>query len=253
MPVTLFGSGTMWAIPTIALNGTAIAAANATPVPFGAMQDVSIDISYSVKELYGMYQFPIDVARGTAKLAGKAKVAYIQSALFNQVFGETAAANEVKVSFREAGNTAANSSITPANAATYAYDLGVMWAANSIPLTRAANAANNGIYAVSANGVYTFGAGDANKSVVISYAYGATTATANTFTINNQLLGLQPYFKTVLSVTRAGKVFTVWFNQCIASKLTLATKLEDFMIPEFDFSMMADSSQVVGGYSVTEG
>ncbi len=124
---------------------------------------------------------------------------------------------------------------------------------NSLPLTRAANAANNGIYAVDANGVYTFGAGDANKSIKASYAYTGNAATANQFTIQNQLLGLSPFFKAVFSVTRSGKVFTAVFNKCVGTKLSFATKLEDFMIPEFDFSIMADDGGNVGTMSVTEG
>lgn len=248
MSVQQFGSGTMWAIPTIDLAGNNIAVP--TPIPFGAMQDVAIDISYTVKELYGLYQFPIDVARGTAKLTGKAKVAQIQSRLFNQIFGETLSANEIKVSYQEAANTGNNG--FNANQTPYLYDLGVIWAANGIPLTRAANAANNGIYAVGANGNYSFGVGDANKSVKASYAYTGNSATANQWTINNQLLGLSPFFKTVFSTTRAGKVLTVVFNKCISTKLTLTTKLEDFLIPEFDFSMMADDAGVVGSMSVTE-
>jgi hypothetical protein len=241
----------MWAVPTIDLAGNNVS--NPTPVPFGAMQDVAIDIAYTVKELYGLYQFPLDVARGTAKLTGKAKVARIQAALFNQIFGANMNANEIKVAYQEAGNTGNNSTVTVSQNAAFLYDLGVMWAANSNPLTRGANAANNGIYAVNANGVYTFGVGDANKSVKIDYAYTGNAATANQFVISNQLLGLSPFFKAVFSVTRSGKVFTAVFNKCVGTKLSFASKLEDFMIPEFDFSMMADDGGNVGTMSVTEG
>ncbi len=250
MPMYEFGSGTMWAVPTINLAGNNVTVP--TPVPFGAMQDVAIDIAYTVKELYGLYQFPLDVARGTAKLTGKAKVARIQAALFNQIFGETLAANEIKVSYQEAGNTANNNTFT-GNQTPFLYDLGVIWANNSLPLTRAANAANNGIYSVDANGVYLFGVGDANKSIKVSYAYTGNAATANQFTIQNQLLGLSPFFKAVFSVTRSGKVFTAVFNKCVGTKLSFATKLEDFMIPEFDFAIMADDGGNVGTMSVTEG
>ena len=62
--MTEFGSGVVWGIPTINLAGNNVV--NPTPVPFGALQDVSVDFAFSVKELYGQYQFPIDVARGTA-------------------------------------------------------------------------------------------------------------------------------------------------------------------------------------------
>lgn len=246
-----FGSGTMWAIPTIDLAGNNIAVP--TPVPFGAMQEVTIDFAYSVKELYGMYQFPIDVARGTGKITGKAKQARVQASLFNQLFGANLAANEYKVTLDVAANTGANSAFNSNQAANFFCDLGVKWAANGLPLTRAANAANNGIYSVDANGLYAFGVGDANKSVQVSFAYIANTATANTFTLTNVLLGLSPFFKGVFSTTRQGKILTVILNQCVSTKLTIGTKLEDFMIPEFDFSAMADAGGNIGSFSVTEG
>ncbi len=50
-----FGSGVLIATPS---------GANATPVQFGTLQDVSIDISFSSKQLFGQYQFPIALARG---------------------------------------------------------------------------------------------------------------------------------------------------------------------------------------------
>ena len=58
-----------------------------TPVPFGALQDVSMDISSSKKELYGQRQFPLAVARGTGKIDCKAKAASFSAMLFPPGFG----------------------------------------------------------------------------------------------------------------------------------------------------------------------
>lgn len=254
MPVYEFGSGTMWGIPTVTLAGNNVT--TPTPVPFGKMQDVSIEFSQGVKELYGLYKYPIDVAGTTGKISGKAKVAQIQALLFNSLlFGETLSANEIKVAYREAANTGNANSVTPSynGASVFLYDLGVSFNSTGLPLTRGANAANNGIYSVDANGTYLFGVGDANKAVNISYAYVGNGAAANQFIINNQLLGLQTFFKGVFSINRAGKFLTIVLNRCVATKLSFATKLEDFVIPEFDFSAMADASDQVGTISVTEG
>jgi hypothetical protein len=257
MPVYEFGSGQLWSIPTITLAGTAIV--TPTPVLFGALQDVSLDISWSSKELFGMKQFPLAVARGSAKITGSAKAARISATLFNQIFGETITpAVETKTAFQEGPSAIPTTpfTITVTNSATWVTDLGVINSATGLPMTRVAEAdtPTAGQYKVTA-GVYTFCAADnvSGVSVKISYAYTATTAGSGNFTINNQLLGLSPFFKTVLSMSYQGKFLNITLNRCMASKLSLATKLEDFVIPGFDFSAMVDDSDVIGVVSVTEG
>ncbi len=244
----IFGSGVLWGVPTIALDGTAIT--TPTPVPFGALQDVSVDIAFSKKELYGQYQFALAIGRGTGKIEGKAKAAQFQASLFNLVFGETPATGETKAAFNEAG-TVANNAITVANNGTFLTDLGVRYSANGIPLTRGANASGAGVYSV-ANGVYTFHANDANAAMKLSYAYSSNAAPGQVITINNHLIGESLYFKAILYAKYEGKQLTLTLNKCSASKLSMATKLEDWAVPEFDFSAMADSSGVVGAVSVAE-
>ncbi len=68
-----FGSGVLIATPS---------GANATPVQFGALQDVSLDFSFASKQLFGQYQFPIAFARGEGKISGKAKFANIDGPLY---------------------------------------------------------------------------------------------------------------------------------------------------------------------------
>lgn len=74
----------------------------------------------------------------------------------------------------------------------------------------------------------------------------AVTGSTTTITINSQDLGTTPFFSVVLTQSFRGKTMTLTLNQCTSNKLTLATKLEDFNIPEFDFEAMADDSGVVG-------
>jgi hypothetical protein len=247
-----FGSGSLWAVPTITLAGAAVT--YPTPVPFGGLQDVSIDMSFTMKELFGQYVFPIAVARGTAKLTAKAKAAKITASLFNQVFGEAVTTPaENKVSFQEVQVVPAVSPFTVpvTNQATWTTDLGVIYASTMLPLTRAATATGIGVYSVTA-GTYTFASADAAANIKISYIYTTTVAPGQKFTINNQLLGLSPFFSMTLSQAFQGKNLTMTFNRCVASKLSLGTKLEDFNIPELDISMMADDSNVVGSISVYE-
>ena len=93
-----FGSGTLWGVP-VAGN----TAANPTPAKFGTLQDVSLDISGDVKQLYGQKQFPEAVARGKCKITGKAKFAYINGKQMNDIFfGQTMGTGMKQVALDEA-------------------------------------------------------------------------------------------------------------------------------------------------------
>ena len=71
----LFGTGRLTVTPE---NGEESA--------FGTVQEVGVDISYGEKELYGEFQFPVDIARTQGKISIKAKAARIDAKLFNDVF-----------------------------------------------------------------------------------------------------------------------------------------------------------------------
>lgn len=75
-----FGSGTIWFTP---ISGNE--AANPTPIQVGTLQDVSLDIQFDLKMLYGMNQFPESVARGKGKISGKAKFGRFNSDLISQM------------------------------------------------------------------------------------------------------------------------------------------------------------------------
>jgi hypothetical protein len=241
-----FGAGVLWGVPTIDITGAVIA--NPTPVPFGALQDISLDFSWTMKELYGQYQMPLAVGRGAAKVTGKAKAARISASLFNLTFGETPVAGQLVAALDEKQTTALDAA-TVTHAATFVQDLGVSYAATGDPLACGAAPAR-GVYTV-ANGVYAFDPLDNGIAMKISYSY-TIAATGQKFTINNQLLGACPFFKLVMNESYQGKVLHVELNRVISGKLSLATKLEDFMIPEFDFGIMVDDSNVVGSISVAE-
>lgn len=246
---TLFGSGVMWAVPMIDLAGNNVS--NPTPIPFGAMQEVTVDFTFTKKELYGLKVFPLDVARGTGKIELKAKIARFQAALFNQLFGETLNANEMKVAYQESGNVS-NNTITVIAAANFSIDLGVSFVSNGTALTRVANNATGNQYVVGTNGNYTFNAAN-NTQMYISYAYNYNNSSSGSiFTINNQLLGLSPFFKVVLNQNRRAKHMTLILNRCVSTKISFGTKLEDFNVPDFECSAMADDSEVVGQFSLAE-
>lgn len=239
-----------------ALIGTQIAAGVVTPRQLATLQEVSVEFSFNVKELMGNMQFPVAVARGAGKIAGKAKFANMNAAAFNELFfAGSSATGESKVAYNEAGTPTTNS-FTVSNSATWAEDLGVFNRATGRYMERVASAPATGQYSVAA-GVYTFAAADSNPSCYFTYRYTTATAPGKVITISNQLLGVQPTFSAVLTtrfthsdgVTRE---LNLKLNSCMSSKLAIATKLEDFIIPDFDFNAFADSAGNIGTLSMAE-
>lgn len=233
-----FGSGTLWGYP---VSGNL--AANPTPIKFGTLQDVSLEISGSLKELYGQNQYAEAVARGKCKIAGKAKFAQIVGKHVNDLFfGQTMTSGQKLTSLDEAQSVPASSpyTITVTNSAQFVDDWGVRYSATGLPLVKVTSAPVQGQYSVSA-GTYTFAAADAGAAVLISYRY--TSAAGVQLNIRQQLMGFAPTFQILLNEQYAGKQANLLLYSCVAEKLTWATKNEDFLVPEFDFEAFAN----VGG------
>lgn len=240
-----FGSGV--------LIGTRTDITNATPVNFGLVQEVTIDQSASLKEIYGQFQYPLAGARGTIKTTGKAKVARISGLAFaNLYYGISPVAGQLATSFAEAGSVPASSpyTVTVANGATFVDDDGVVYAATCLPLTKVASNPSAGQYSVSA-GVYTFNAADAGKSVLTTYTY-TISSSGQKIAVANSLIGTTPTFQALFYTTFQGQAVSLKLNNCTSSKLSFGTKLEDFVMPEFDFSCFADSSGNVMSWSFAE-
>jgi hypothetical protein len=236
-----FGSGTIWGRATSDALGNTIA--NGTPRLFGTLQDVSIDISYDNKELYGRNSFPEQVARGKGKITGKASYAKIYGAMLNELFfGQTNTTGSSPVAIAEAGQVPATTTyiVTVANSATFFEDLGVVYAATGLSLKLVASGPTVGQYSVSA-GVYTFAAADASANVQISYVY-TSTIVGNTTKVLNTLMGTTPTFEFISTFQKDGKQLNLKLYQCISTKLTMATKIDDYMIPSFDFSAFANNA-----------
>lgn len=227
-----FGSGVLYATPS---------GANATPIQFGALQDISAELSRSVKMLYGQFQQPLAIGGGELKASLKAKMGYINASLYADVFyGVSKSTGTTKLSANEAGTVPAATpyTITVANSATFSKDLGVTYAGGNA-LTKVASSPAQGQYSVSA-GVYTFAAADAGASVLISYEY--TNATSgNTISVGTIQQGVQPIITVDLyrGYNGTGERHRFWAAVC--SKLTAPTKMADFAIAEMDFEAFVDS------------
>lgn len=243
-PQYVFGSGVLF--------GRRTGVTTPTPVRFGALQDVAIEIAFSTKELYGQYQFPLAIGRGTAKITGKAKFGQFNAQAFNDLFfGESSlGTGETITAVQEAANVSANT-VTVTHNSTYAQDLGVLVTATGQVLQRVASApSGSGNYSCNeTTGVYTFNSAMNNTPVQVSYSY-TDASNGNNIVIANQLLGVAPQFLLVLTESFNSNKLNLQLNACMSSKLTLATKLEDFTTPEFDFQAFADASNNIGTLSL---
>lgn len=234
MALRSFGSGLLFATNT---------AANSTPVQFGTLQDVQLDISRSLKELYGQNQFPVAIGAAQMKITGKAKVGQVNGQLYNDLFfGGTSATGQTLLVYNEPGAIPAVTTytVTVTGSATWVEDQGVLYADTGIPFKRVASAPTAGQYSVAA-GVYTFAAADASKNVLISYTK-TDAANGQTLSVGNPLQGVQPTFTMIVQRSYNGvqEAFKLW--SCISSKLSLPTKMADWGITELDFSAFADSA-----------
>ena len=244
----IFGIGALW--------GQRTDLPNIGPDQFAVLQDNTIDFSFELKELYSQLGFPIDIARGKGKITGKAKMARVFAALYGDLFfGDAVSlATEDNVSEDEL-HTVATAATAVTNAATFVQDLGVFYNSGGRLRfeygTGVPSAA--GQYSVS-GGTYTFSTFDIGSSVAISYVF--TDTNGKQITITNNFMGFTPTFKATFYQQRAtqgssGQI-TLLLNQCISSRLSFPSRVDDYGIPDFDFMAVSPGSNIIGTLSTTE-
>lgn len=235
-----FGTGFLVGVPNAQNLAT-----NPTPVIFGTVQEVSMEIGATIKELHGNLQFPDDTAIADKKITGKVSFARIDINIFNQLFfadsyvpGVTAMAINESHSIP---TTPYQVTIAPPGSGTYVADLGVRFTATGKPLTKVASGPTTGQYSVNVGtGVYTFAAADTTLGVQISYTY--TSTAGNTLTVNNQSQGYGPQFEMWLSQPYPGTGNGIHLYACKAGKLSMPLKRDDYQIVEMDYEAFAASS-----------
>jgi hypothetical protein len=252
-----FGSGAAWATPLTDNTGTTITVP--TPLRVGVIQELSIDLTWTSKQLFGTNQYPLAVGRGTAKSTGTIKWAQINSELWNALVIGTPASGVTSgtqtIDYRDVTGTAIPGTPyqitpTPPSSGTWLADLGVV-DANGIQLTKVAASPSTGQYSVAA-GVYTFAAADTTHVVYIDYTYTASITNSKTVVATNPLLGYVPVFQLDVLVPYNNKNTKFTLYQCVGDKLAFATKLEDFIITETTFGFFANPSGNPFKYSVSE-
>ena len=224
--------------------------ANGTPVNIGRANEFQLDQQFTKKELYGQNQFPLFIARGGAKFTAKAKAALISGIALNSAFfGMTLAAGQQATALSESG-AIASAAYTAANHATFVSDLGVVYGATGLPLAAVPSSPAAGQY-TQTGGVYGFNAADNGKAIFVTYTYTLAGA-GQQLTLSNPLLGVTPTFQLWYYTSTNGVPLNLQLYSCVSDKLSLAFKLEDFMMPELSFSCFANAAGNVGLYSFGE-
>jgi hypothetical protein len=249
-PLAVFGPG------VVIVTRTDLA--NAPACNVGYAQELTVDFAGTTKNLFGQNQYPLVSARGTVKVTGKVKAAVLSGITFNNIFFGN--------SFTTGGDTYyINEPHTPAGTPPVAtmthvtggiVDLGVTYQASGLPLQRvAAGSETTGHYSVVATtGIYTFATGD-TTAMNFTYSNFASTGAGQQLNVTNQPIGYTPTFQLDywVNLNQPGpKPFAVRLFACVASKLALAGKLEDFMMPEFDFDVFANNAGQVVNFNFPE-
>lgn len=260
LPQSIFGGGTGWITPVQDAFGTV--AVNPSPILVSAWQDVSIDMSADVKEMYGTGAFAIAIGRGKQKMSFKVKNGQVHGRLWNQLFfGQTTTAGiytavqdvtgiaipttPFTVTVSATAGDATHVQIP--NSGTYGYNLGVR-DANYLPFARVASGPTTRQYSLS-GGVYTFATADSGTVVYIDYNYTATSTVAQKLVIANVTMGAAPIFQFDMHFPYLGNSFDATFPTCMTTKAAIATKLDDFTYPEFDITAFAPGGAGVGTLS----
>jgi hypothetical protein len=239
-----FGSGVLCAIPN-----AGNLAADPTPMQFGLLQEVQIEIKGDTKELYDNLQIPAAIARGKIKVTGKGKMASLDPMFFSQLyFGLPTVAGVQRPVYNEAWTVTAT--VTPAHTPTV--DLGVIATGGAgfsvgTPMTAVSGAPTvSGTYQFTA-GTYKFLAADVSAGLTVAISYQWNDATHGvTLAIPAQLEGYAPQFTAVLYNNFGGHLFGIQLNACVLGGVSIPTKQEDFWVADFDFSCGRDASNQLG-------
>ena len=228
----------------------------ATPLAInvGSAQEFTLDMSGNTKALYGTQQFALAVARGTIKVTGKVKAALLSGLAWNAAFfGDSFTAGYDHYYLNEA-HTVASTTQAVTNITGGIVDLGVTYASNGLPLQRVASVSAAGTYSVvQSTGTYTFNVSD-EVALLFNYS-NFSSASGQQLNVVQQQIGVNPTFQidyyTNLNQP-SSKPFGARIFSCVANKLSLASKLEDFIMPEIDFEVFANNAGQVINFDFPE-
>ena len=238
-----FGAGNIFMNPNGGNTPT-----NQTPQVLATLQDFSLDISATIKDLRGQYQFPDDTAISDKKITWKSGSGRFDIDLFNNTFFGESAINTGgdPVAVSEAHTIPATNpyTVTVTNSVdTPLIDLGVVYSATGQKFTKVASGPTVGQYSYSA-GVYTFAAADTGLGVQISYSY--TLTTGRNLIVQQHVQGWGPALEIFASLPyqelTAGVPNYVHLYSCKVTKLGLPLKRADYLICDIEGEAYANSA-----------
>lgn len=227
----LFGSGLVAFTPP---------GSNPTPIVCGVLQDVSVKVSASQKQLFGQNQFPVAVADTERKLDCSAKFAQIYGSFIKNALNGSITSGQTIGAINEQATIAGT--VTVVNSATFVADFSVYDYTAGKPMTRVASAPASGQYSVSA-GVYTFNAADAGHVAGFNYSY--TTTSGQTVSVTNTLMGAANTFTAALFNSFNGQNFGMKLYAITLAGLDFAFKNNDFALQNLGFQGYADTQNRV--------
>lgn len=86
--------------------------------------------------------------------------------------------------------------------------------------------------------------------MLLNYLYDTTSG--STLVGNNPLMGNTPKFMAVFTMEYGGNTMVLTLFSCVAGKLSFPTKLDDYMIQDFDFQAHANAANQVFTLGLSE-
>lgn len=243
-----FGSGIVIVTPEVNEFGVEIPVDEQSPLIVGTVQEASVDFTKETKELFGSQsQFAVAIATGQMSIGGKVKFGQINADVLSAVFfGKSLTSGIYAVKYDSVGSVIPSNgevTVTPPSSGDFEFNKGVIFKAGYKALKRVASAPATGEYMVDeATGDYTFAVADAGKVVYINYSYTATSTSSKNGTFGSLEMGLTPSFRLDLNIKYENKDTVFSFMKCVSSKLTYATKYNEFTAPEFEFKAQQDNN-----------
>jgi hypothetical protein len=223
--------------------------ANQTPVNIGFANEFSYDLSGDVKTLFGQDDLPLLAASGTKKPSGKMKAATLSGIALNSViWGGSFVAGQRGLNITGATAIPASPSVltpTVPSSGTFDQDHGVVDATTRQPFKKVTGTPVAGQYAVDeSTGEYTFALADhaSGLSVKTTFSYLYTAAGGQRLIYESRPLGQNTTFQIDYFTSLNGLGYYVRFYNAISTKLSMAHKLEDFAMPEIDFSFFTNDA-----------
>ena len=210
------------------------------------LKDISVDMTYNIKELVGNLQFPIDVTKGAGKITGKMKSGVINGTLINSILSGSTIATGATIGIYNEIHTASGASHQAVHT-PFVDDCGVFNSTTGKWLENVGTqgSVDTGEYTVSSGGLYTI---PTDNSVLLSYSYASSTG--HTIALTNQLMGTDVKFEMVLFNVYDGKYFGIRLPRVSVPKLNMVFKNEDYTEQDMDFQACADASgKVVHAYT----